>query len=155
MTKDLHEEKDGLWSFPYPSSDFAVPVGTAKTWGDGEDLTIVSYGNGHWMSLRVAKRLEADGIRCRNVDLRWLNPLPIDDMIREAEATGKVLVVDECRRTGGLAEGIFTALVENCPGVRMQRVTGLDTYIPIGSAADLVLVNEQDIEQAARAMVGQ
>ena len=153
MTKDLHDEKDGLWSFPYPPRDFAVPVGSAKTWGDGDDLTIVSYGNGLWMSLRVAKRLEEDGIRCRTVDLRWLNPLPVEDIVREAKATGKVLVVDECRRTGGMAEGIITALVEHCPEVQMQRVTGLDTYIPIGSAADLVLVNEQDIEQSARAMV--
>jgi 2-oxoisovalerate dehydrogenase E1 component len=153
MTRDLHDEKDGLWSFPYPPKDFAVPVGSAKTWGDGDDLTIVSYGNGHWMSLRVAKRLEKDGIQCRVVDLRWLNPLPVEDIVREAKATGKVLVVDECRRTGGMAEGIITALVEHCPEVQMQRVTGLDTYIPIGSAADLVLVNEQDIEQSVRAMV--
>jgi len=153
MTKDLHDEKDGLWSFPYPPSDFAVPVGSAKTWGDGQDLTIVSYGNGHWMSLRVAKRLEADGIRCRTLDLRWLNPLPVEDLVREAKATGKVLVVDECRRTGGMAEGILTALVEHCPGVQMQRVTGLDTYIPLGAAADLVLVDELDIERAVRGMV--
>ncbi len=59
MTKDLHEEKDGLWSFGYPANDWVVPVGRAHTWGDGSDLTIVSYANGLWMSLRVARRLEA------------------------------------------------------------------------------------------------
>ena len=93
------------------------------------------------MSLRVAKRLQADGIEARCVDIRWLNPLPIDDMIREAKATGRVLVVDECRETGGMAEGIMTALVEHCPQVSMKRVTGVDTYIPLGAAANLVLVS--------------
>ena len=149
MTKDLHEEKDGLWSFNYPPPTFEVPIGRARTWGDGTDLTIISYGNGHWMSLRVAKRLEAAGIKARCVDIRWLNPLPVEDMAREAAATGKVLVVDECRETGGMAEPIITALVEHCPEVSMKRVAGVDTYIPLGAAANLVLVSEEQIENAA------
>jgi 2-oxoisovalerate dehydrogenase E1 component len=153
MTKDLHEDRDGHWSFPYPEPDFSVPVGRARTWTEGTDLTILSYANGLWMSLRVAKRLEAEGHRIHVVDLRWLSPLPVDDMVAAAEATGRVLVVDECRRTGGVAEGVFTALVERCPQVRMARVTGDDTYIPLGGAANLVLVQEDDIEAAARAML--
>jgi 2-oxoisovalerate dehydrogenase E1 component len=153
MTKDLHEEKDGLWSFSYPDAEHTVPIGSAKTWGEGKDLTIISYGNGHWMSLRVAKRLEAQGVNARCVDIRWLNPLPVEDMVREAKATGRVLVVDECRETGGMAEGILTALVEACPEVKMSRVTGVDTYIPLGAAANLVLVSEADIEEAAKEMV--
>ena len=154
MTKDLHDEKDGLWSFSYPDADFSVPVGSARTWGDGQDLTIISYGNGHWMSLRVAERLRREGIGVRCLDVRWLNPLPVEDMVREAEATGSVLVVDECRQTGGMAEGIITALVERCPSVSMRRVAGVDTFIPLGAAANLVLVAEHDIELAARDMVG-
>ncbi|MGB0639631.1 MAG: thiamine pyrophosphate-dependent enzyme [Myxococcota bacterium] len=153
MTKDLYEDKDGKWSFAYPQADFHVPIGTARTWGDGADLTIISYANGHWMSLRVAERLKAEGINARCVDIRWLNPLPIDDMVREAKTTGKVLVVDECRETGGMAEGIITALVEHCPDVQMARVTGVDTYIPLGDAANLVLVQEAQIEAAAKDLV--
>jgi 2-oxoisovalerate dehydrogenase E1 component len=101
----------------------------------------------------VAKRLAAKGINIRCVDIRWINPLPIEDMAREASATGKVLVVDECRKTGGMAEGIITALVENCPDVKIARVTGVDTYIPLGAAANLVLVSEDDIEAAATTLV--
>jgi 2-oxoisovalerate dehydrogenase E1 component len=153
MTKDLHEPRDGLWSFDYPEPGFHVPVGSAKTWTDGEDLTILSYANGLWMSLRVARRLEAEGIRCRVVDLRWLNPLPEDDIVEAAKATGRVLVVDECRKTGGIAEGVLTILAERCPEVAMARVAGMDTYIPLGAAANLVLVQEEDIEAAARALV--
>ena len=153
MTKDLHEEKDGRWSFAYPTADFHVPIGRARTWGEGQDLTIVSYANGHWMSLRVAERLRAQGIDARCVDIRWLSPLPVDDIVREARATGRVLVVDECRRTGGMAEGILTTLGEQCPEVQTARVTGLDSYIPLGAAASLVLVQEEDIERGVRELV--
>ena len=153
MTKDLHEDRDGLWSFDYPAPDHHVPVGRARTWASSEDdqLTILSYANGLWMSLRVAKRLEAEGIRCRVVDLRWLSPLPVEDMVAAAQATGRVLVVDECRRTGGVAEGVMTALAERCPEVRLHRIAGEDTYIPLGAAANLVLVQEEGIEAAIRA----
>ena len=77
----------------------------------------------------------------------------IDDIVAAAQATGKVVMVDECRKTGGVAEGVFTAIVEACPEVKMARVTGDDTYIPLGDAANLVLVQEPDIELAIRAMV--
>jgi 2-oxoisovalerate dehydrogenase E1 component len=107
------------------------------------------------MSLRVAQRLRAEGIDARCVDIRWLLPLPVEDMAREAKATGKVLIVDECRETGGMAEGIMTALVEHCPEVQMRRITGLDTFIPLGAAANLVLIQEADIERAIRELVGQ
>ena len=155
MTKDLHEPRDGLWSFPYQPPGFSVPIGRARTWTEGEDLTILSYANGLWMSLRVAKRLEQQhGIRCRVVDLRWLNPLPIDDMVEAAEATGTVLVVDEGRRTGGVAEGVMAALAERIPGIRLGRVAGADTFIPLGAAANLVLVQEHDIEAGALRILG-
>ena len=39
-------------------------------------------------------------------------PLPVDDVLREARATGAVLVVDETRRTGGVSEGVVTALID-------------------------------------------
>ena len=62
MTKDLHEERDGLWSFPYPSFDEHIAIGSAKTWTEGTDLTLFSYANGLWMSLKVAKRLKKNTI---------------------------------------------------------------------------------------------
>ena len=82
-TRDLHDEGDDGWLAAYP--DAGVPIGRARTYGDGTDLTILTFGNGLRMSLRVARRLESLGISARVVDLRWLAPLPVDDMIREAE----------------------------------------------------------------------
>ncbi|MEN0139349.1 MAG: thiamine pyrophosphate-dependent enzyme, partial [Rhodococcus sp. (in: high G+C Gram-positive bacteria)] len=111
-TRDLYEDGDGLWLTAYPDPGTHVPIGSARTYGDGTDLTIVTYGNGLRMSLRVARRLERARITVRVVDLRWLAPLPVHDVVREAHATGRVLVVDETRRSGGVSEGVVAALVD-------------------------------------------
>jgi 2-oxoisovalerate dehydrogenase E1 component len=113
-------------------------------------VTIVTFGNGLRMSLRAASRLAADGIGCRVVDLRWLAPLPAADVLLEASVTGRVLVADETRRTGGVSEGVITALVDAGFSGRLSRVTSQDSFIPLGDAAATVLLSEHSIEAAAR-----
>ena len=130
-----------------------VPLGRARTHGDGGDLTLVSFANGVHMSLRVAARLERDGVRCRVVDLRWLAPLPVEDLLREAAATGRVLVVDETRRTGGVSEAVVTALVDGGSSARIRRVASEDSPIPLGDAALHVLLSEATVEAAAWELV--
>ncbi|MGW7260578.1 transketolase C-terminal domain-containing protein [Streptomyces sp. NPDC054834] len=148
-TRDLHTEKDNAWLAAYPPPAQHVPIGRARTYGTGPDLTLVTFGNGLHISLRAARRLEQQGIACRVVDLRWLAPLPVDDLLREARATGRVLVVDETRRTGGVSEGVVTALVDAGFSGAIRRVAGADSFIPLGNAAQLVLVSEADVERAA------
>jgi len=150
-TRDLHEEGDGRW-LASPSSEH-VPLGSARTYGSGRDLTMLTWGNGLLMSLRVARRLEERGIRARVVDLRWLAPLPIEDIAREAVATQRVLVVDETRRTGGVSEGVIATLIDAGFDGQLARVTSKDSFIPLGSAANLVLLSEDEIEAAALALV--
>ena len=149
-TRDLHADGDDGWLAPYPDQAAHVPIGSARVHGDGSDLTIVSFGNGLRLSLRASRRLAAEGIACRVVDLRWIVPLPVDDIVREANATGRVLVVDETRHSAGVGEGVVTALVEAGFGGRIARVASADSYIPLGAAADLVLVSEEEIVDAAR-----
>jgi 2-oxoisovalerate dehydrogenase E1 component len=146
-TRDLHEPGDEGWVAPYRFEH--VSLGRARTHGDGTDLTIVTFGNGLRLSLRAARRLRAAGVHARVVDLRWLAPLPADDILREAGATGRVLVVDETRRTGGVAEGVVTALVDGGFTGPVARVTSEDSFVPLGDAANLVLVGEEHIERAA------
>ena len=60
------------------------------------------------------------------------------------------LIVDETRKSGGVGEGITTALVEGGFRGEIDRVCGDDTFIPLGDAANRVLVQEEDILTAAR-----
>ena len=146
-TRDLHEEGDDGWLAAYPEA--GVPIGRARTYGDGTDLTILTFGNGLRMSLRVARRLRSLGISARVVDLRWLAPLPVDDMIREAGATGRVLIVDETRATGGVGEGVLAELLGHGYTGVVERVASKDSFIPLGDAALEVLLSEDTIEAAA------
>ncbi|MFF0246019.1 thiamine pyrophosphate-dependent enzyme [Streptosporangium sandarakinum] len=157
-TRDLFDDGDNGWLSPYaPPSRWAethVPIGRARSYGEGRDLTIVTFGNGVRMSLRAAVRLTAEGYGCRVVDLRWLSPLPVDDLMRAAELTGNVLIADETRRTGGVSEGVVAELLDAGFTGRIARVTSSDSFVPLGDASRHVLLSEDDIEAAARKLLG-
>ena len=120
-----------------------------------DDLTILTFANGTYMSLRAAKQLRDEhGINVRVVDLRWLNPLNEALIIGQSLATKRVLVVDEGRRTGGISEAILAILHESCGSeVKAARLTARDTYIPLGPAADHVLPQEADIIAHSRRLL--
>ena len=142
-TTDLFEG-DRAWTAP-PTMEHA-PIGSGRVYGDGSDATIVTWGNGLWLSLRAQRRLtDEHGVNVRVLDLRWLAPLPIDDLLSAAEATGRVLVADETRHSGGVGEGVITALVDGGFTGRISRVSARDSFIPLGDAAELVLLSEDDI----------
>jgi len=151
-TTDMLVAGDRGW-LANPDRSVHVPIGAARTYGKGKDLTILTFGNGLYMSLRVAARLGERGKKVRVVDLRWISPLPVDDMLREANATGKVLVVDETRLSGGVAEGVLATLVDHGFRGRMARVASKDSFIPLGDAAKLVLLSEAEIEAAAEQLL--
>ena len=156
-TRDLHQPGDGGWLSPYTGPQHwpqeHVPVGRGRGYGSGTDLTVVTFGNGVPMSLRVARRLAADGAGVRVFDLRWLAPLPAEQLRAEAELTGRVLVVDETRHSGGVSEGVIAQLADAGYRGRLARVTSADSFIPLGDAAAHVLVSEPDIERAARRLL--
>jgi 2-oxoisovalerate dehydrogenase E1 component len=182
-TRDLYQPGDGGWLSPYAGPDQwarqHVPVGHGRAYpaglggnaeggpggtaesgpggtdagADRDDLTLVTFGNGVPMSLRTARRLAADGIRARVFDLRWLAPLPAAQLLAEATRTGRVLVVDETRRSGGVSEGVIAALADGGYRGQLARVTAADSFVPLGDAASLVLVSEPEIEAAARRLL--
>ncbi|WP_374198104.1 transketolase C-terminal domain-containing protein [Micromonospora sp. PLK6-60] len=158
-TRDLYTAGDEEWLAGYAEpgawASGHVPVGRARVYGVGsaEDVTIITFGNGVPMSLRAAATLADEGVGTRVVDLRWLAPLPVADVIREATATGRVLVVDETRRSGGVGEGIIAALVDAGYVGAVRRVAAVDSFVPLGPAARQVLVSEDAITQGARTLL--
>jgi 2-oxoisovalerate dehydrogenase E1 component len=158
-TRDLYADGDRGWLAGYaPPSDWAAahaPIGRGRVdvVGTGADLTIITFGNGVRMSLRAAATLAAEGVGSRVLDLRWLAPLPVADIIREAGATGRVLIVDETRRSGGVGEGVLAALVDAGYVGVARRVASIDSFIPLGPAARHVLVSEASIMEGARGLL--
>jgi 2-oxoisovalerate dehydrogenase E1 component len=150
--RDLHSSDDRGWLGSY-SPDGVATVGSARMHGEPNDLAIVTFGNGVRMSLRVARRLAEEGYDVGVLDMRWIAPLPWDDIRLAAARSGRVLVVDETRHSGGVGEGVIAALVESGYRGRLARVTSKDSYIPLGAAANHVLLGEHDIAGAARALL--
>jgi 2-oxoisovalerate dehydrogenase E1 component len=157
MQKDLHAANDGLWQFGYPAADELMPFGDGRVYGagDDDDLLIVTYGNGLWLSLRAQQQLAGQGIKARVFDLRWLSPLPYAAVKAQALKTRRVLAVDECRHTGGGPSSLLLAQLCQDPeleGCRLRRIAAADSYVPLAAAANLVLVQQDDIERAAHAL---
>lgn len=146
--RDLYAEGDGQWLSRLPSA--GAEYARARVYpSEQADVLLVTYGNGVAMCLRARAQLAAAGIHARVLDLRWLVPLPWDDVVREAERAGKALIVDEARRSGNVSEALLAGLGERAPKVRTARVTAADCFIPLGDAAELVLVSEAEIALAA------
>ena len=146
--RDLYDPGDQAWLAV--DHDQHVPIGRARSYHDDSAmLTMISFGNGVPMSLRVAHRLAAAGISAQVLDLRWLAPLPVEDILAAAGSTGRVLVVDETRHSGGVGEGVVTALVEGGFIGPIHRVASQDSFVPLGTAAEHVLLSEDEIEKAA------
>lgn len=148
-TKDLHEIGDSAMTAVFNAIEGRANLGHVNVIGDGEDLAIITYGNGTYLSQRAARRLAEQGVNARIIDLRWLTPLPVASMLEAIGKRSRVLVVDECRKTGSPSEEIITALSDHQASCKVSRITGVDTYIPLGPAADTVLVSEAGIINAA------
>jgi 2-oxoisovalerate dehydrogenase E1 component len=105
--RDLHAAKDGLWMTRYPAPDRRVGFGEVGVHGGGTDLALVTFGNGHYLCHKALPQLRAAGIDPRIIDLRWLSPLPERSLLAALGDVPNILVVDETRRSGGLAEGLM------------------------------------------------
>jgi 2-oxoisovalerate dehydrogenase E1 component len=116
--------------------------------GAGRDVLVVTFGNGVGLSRRA---IERTGVAATVFDLRWLAPLPVPHLLSVAAAFPRVLVVDETRRSGGVSEGVVTALVEGGYGGSIARVTAEDSFVPLGPAAAHVVLTEDDIVAALTA----
>lgn len=156
MTRDLLETGDGGWLCDYPQQQAPIPpLGVPAVFGDGNELAIISYGNGYYLSRQAELELRQQHYRIRVLDLRTLVPLHIEHIVTALHGCKKVLIVDECRRRGSLSEELFTALHEAKPGhYQIQRLCAEDSFIPLGAAAYAVLPSKQQIVQQALGMLG-
>ena len=157
MTRDLHDEKDGLWTFPYdgPGAAQPIPLGAVHCHGKGEDLAIVTYGNGFYLSRQAEKILKDQyGLNIRIIDMRWLAPLPGDAILEAVGSCTRVLIVDECRITGSQSEALMALFAERAPEIRAERLAAEDCFIPLGRAATLPLPSRDGIVARVIGMAG-
>lgn len=145
--RDLLEQGDGGWMTTYPETQQRIGLGDVGIHGDGDDLAILTYGNGHYLSRQAQADLAAQGVQARVIDMRWLAPLA-EEAIIDAIGDRPVLIVDECRRTGGQAEALMALMVEHAIP-RFARLTAEDSFIATGPAYAATLPSREGIVAAA------
>ena len=138
-----------------PKEDYIVPIGRAAVRREGRDLTILTYAAMLYPSLEAAETLSQEqGIETEVIDLRSLLPLDKDAILASARKTGKVLVVHEDTRTGGIAGEIAAIVNEEVFDYLdgpVLRVTAPDTPVPYSPPLEeFFLPNKDKILAAAR-----
>lgn len=116
-----------------PDTSYTVPLGVAATVRQGSDVTVIAYGAMLYEALNAAAKAEEVGVDVEVIDLRTLWPVDIETLVKSVEKTGRVIVVHEASRTGGLGAEIVSLLTEKafyCLQAPPVRVTGFDTPFP-------------------------
>ncbi|WP_165021892.1 thiamine pyrophosphate-dependent enzyme [Dysgonomonas sp. ZJ279] len=138
--------------------DFEVPFGKARIRREGNDLTIVTYGNTTHFCLNVADQIaKEDGLNIEVIDIRSLIPLDKETIFESVKKTSKVLVVHEDKVFSGfgaeLAAMIGTEMFRYLDAP-IQRVGA--TFTPVGFNTILekaILPREERIYEAAKKLL--
>jgi pyruvate dehydrogenase E1 component beta subunit len=97
---------------------------------EGSDVTIIAWLLMTHLSVQAARRLGAERIAAEVIDARNLAPLDWDTFAASAAKTGRVAIVEEGPRTGGVGAEIAAGLVERLPGLKIERVASPDIPVP-------------------------
>jgi 2-oxoisovalerate dehydrogenase E1 component len=131
-----------------------VPIGTAALRRAGSDVAMITYGAYVHECLRVAETLARDGIEAAVLDLRSLAPLDRAAVLTAAKHCGRVLIVHEDARTGGIGESVAAIIQEEAfewLDAPVRVLGALDTPVPYAPPLEeFYLVSAGDIERAAR-----
>ncbi len=159
----IFEEHKSLYRAPHlrevlPAEDYTVPLGKARCAREGGQATIVTYGAMVHTSLEAAAALEKDdGVVVEVLDLRTLLPLDDEAIAGSVKKTGRLLIVHEDTRTGGIAGEIAMRVNEQVfewLDAPILRVTAIDSPVPYaGGLEDYFLPRVSDIVTACRYLV--
>ena len=148
MTRDLHEEKDGKWCFTYNETK-PISFGEISQHGNGKELAILTYGNDYYLSRQAVRELKRKK-KIRVIDMRWLCPLPKEEILKAVKDCKRILIVDECRETGSVSEELMTLLKDHR---NVERHTAKDSFIPLGRAYASTLPSKESIIEAAESLM--
>lgn len=117
-----------LFKEDIPEEDYSIPLGKARIVQEGDDITIISWGNMLHRTLQAIKDYDAEVI-----DLMTLHPFDEETLLNSVRKTGRVVIVHEAPKTCGLAAELSATFAEEAIlflKAPIMRVTGYDvTYL--------------------------
>ncbi len=144
---------------PEPSDEYLLPFGVARVRKPGDDLTVITWGMLVQRALDAARNVEERlGVSVEIVDLRTLNPLDRETILRSVRKTGKVLIAHEDTLTGGFGAEIAAILAAEAfdrLDAPIVRVAAKDTPIPYSPTLESAMLPQESdlvhaLEQLAR-----
>jgi pyruvate dehydrogenase E1 component beta subunit len=116
-----------------PDEEYSVPLGKADIKKAGEHLTLVTYSYMTLKCLEAAALMEEEGISVEVVDLRTLTPLDKETVLDSVRKTGRVIIVHEACKRGGVGGDIAAMIMEEAYDDLdgpVMRIAGKNTPIP-------------------------
>ncbi len=139
-----------------PADHFTIPLGKARVRRGGTDVTIVSYGAMVPLALQAAAAVADEGISAEVIDLRTIYPWDFETVAESVEKTGRLLLVQEPQRSGGVAAEIAATVAERCGyslEAPIRRLAATDAPWPQFKIEKHALLNRSQIAAAIRETV--
>ena len=134
--------------------DFTVPIGKAKIWLEGSDVTLVSFGIGMQYALEAAELLEADGISAEVIDLRTIRPIDYDTLINSIKKTNRCVTIEEGFPVASIGNHLSAVIMERAfdyLDAPVINCTGKDVPMPYAANLEkLALVTTQEVIEAVK-----
>lgn len=97
-----------------PDHDYVVPIGKSNVMREGSDITVIGYSMPLHFAMQAAEELARDeGVQAHILDLRTLQPLDREGILEAAAKTGKVLIIHEDNKTGGIGAEVSAIIAEH------------------------------------------
>jgi pyruvate dehydrogenase E1 component beta subunit len=126
-----------------PENDYTVPFGVAEVKREGSDVTLISYSQPVLLALQAAAKLaETEGIDCEVIDLRSLQPLDMETILRSIRKTHRAVVVHEDHRNVGFGAEVVARVQE-------LAFDELDAPVLRVASADVPIPYARNLERAA------
>ena len=137
-----------------PIDYYTLPIGKASILKEGEAVTIIAYGAAvHW----ALETLDNNpSINADLIDLRSLQPLDYDCILKSVKKTNRVIILQEYSLFGGIASDISAYIMENAfefLDAPVQRVGSLDTPIPFASLLEQQYLAKRSFETALKTLL--
>jgi pyruvate/2-oxoglutarate/acetoin dehydrogenase E1 component len=142
-----------------PEEEYLVPFGKADIKREGKDMTVVSYSLMVHRALKAAEELEKKGVNIEVIDLRTLNPLDKETILKSVEKTGRLLIVHQATITSGFGAEIAAMVAQE--GFELlvspiHRLGGLDVPVPFSPEMEnFVVPDEANIIDKVLGMMNQ
>ena len=137
-----------------PEGDYTVPLGKAAVRREGGDVTIVAWLLMAHLAMQAAETLASEGIEAEVIDLRTLVPMDFDAIRGSVEKTGRLVIVEEGPKRGGIGAEIAARAAEELAELTLapvRRVASPDIPPPFSPPMeDFYRPDAQRIAEAAR-----